>query len=225
MIGQILITSLLFLGFIGIIVGSEYLHKRFDLPPELTRKGSHLVATLSSILFPFLIDSHWYILVLGVFFFLLLYIGKKQGLFNSIDGVNRKTGGSYLLPIAIYTSFLASEILDQTLCFVLPMLILAISDSLAGYVGIQYAKKTTYISIWSLNIKKTQLGSWMFFLSAFLITLIVLPIYGYSGTSLIMWTFGIAGIITLVEMLSVRGLDNLTIPWMTILLIWVSTQV
>ena len=90
MIGQIIITFLLFCGFMGIIFLSEFIHKKYDLPTETTRKMAHIVATLSCLILLFTIDSHWYILVLGILFFLLLYIGKKIGLFKSIENVDRK---------------------------------------------------------------------------------------------------------------------------------------
>lgn len=223
MIFQILITFLLFFGFIGIIALSEYIYKRFNFPAEVTRKGAHLTATLSSLIIVIFIESHWYILGLGIFFFTLLFIGRKLGVFNSIDAVNRKTGGSYLLPISIYTAFLVAELLNQTLYFVLPVLLLAICDSLAGFAGIRYKKKTTNISIFSLDLEKTYLGSGVFFLSSFLISGTVLYFYQYTGFHWILWTLIIALFTTLIEMLSSRGLDNLTIPWMTILLIWLST--
>jgi phytol kinase len=222
MIEQILITFLLMLGFLAIILASEFLYKRFKLPTEYTRKGSHIIASLSSLLIIVLIDSHWYILILGLFFFLLLFIGKKVGLFNSIDRVDRKTGGSYLLPVAIYISFFFADILDEKLYFVLPILLLAISDSLAGFTGMYFQNKTKKIKLFSKELNKTYLGSSVFFLSAFLISVPVLCWFNYTGLNCLIWALSISLVSTLTEMLSSRGLDNLTIPLVSILMIWIS---
>jgi dolichol kinase len=223
MIGQILITFLLLLGFIGILVASEYLHKRYGFPSEVTRKGAHVTATLASFILLYTIESHWYILILGIFFFFLLFIGRKKGLFNSIDAVNRKTGGSYLLPVAIYTSFLVAELSGQTIYFSLPMLLVAICDSLAGYLGICFGKKTAKIPFFNVEPGKTYLGSGAFLLSALVISFAVLFYYQYSGSKLVIWAVIIALATTVTEMVSSRGSDNLTVPWMAMLLIWLSS--
>jgi phytol kinase len=222
MIGQIIFTFLLFCGFMGILVLSELIYKKFNLQTETTRKMSHIVATLSCLLLLVTIESHWYILVLGVFFFLLLYIGKKNGLFKSINAVERKTGGSYLLPVAIYISFLVYDILDNSLYFVLPVVLLAICDALAGLVGIQFKEKTSNIVLFGQKLQKTYLGSLTFLLSSIVICLVILGLYGYSLPNMIFWTCIIALVTTLTEMFSSRGLDNLTIPLVTILLLWIS---
>ena len=110
MIFQILIVITMLVGYVGFMFLLEYFYKRTKTDPEYTRKLSHVVSSLSCAFFLLFIESHWYILFVGLFFFVLLYFSMKKGLFKSINSVKRKTAGSYLFPISIYIVFVFSGI-------------------------------------------------------------------------------------------------------------------
>lgn len=67
--------------FCGLLLITEYLHKKWIKNPEITRKLAHVTSTLSCILFPLLFKQHWWVLILGIIFTLLLYIAKKENYF------------------------------------------------------------------------------------------------------------------------------------------------
>ncbi len=219
MIGQILITTLFFVGFFCIIFLAEYLHSRFAIHAEYTRKIAHGMATLSSLIFIVAIKSHWYILILGIFFFLLLLAANRNKIFGSIHGVNRKTAGSYLLPIAIYTVFYISQRTGNNLLFILPILLLGISDPLAGLAGYYYRHRINRITIFKYKPKKTILGSAVFFASSLIISLITLYLWDYGFPKVVLLSLVVASITTITELLSPHGTDNLTVPLMTVLLL------
>jgi phytol kinase len=219
MISQILITTLFFIGFICIICLAEYLHSHFNINPEYTRKLAHSIATLSSLIFIITIKSHWYILILGVFFFLLLLAANQRKLFSSIHGVNRKTAGSYLLPVAVYVVFFISQSKGNNLLFILPVLLLGISDPLAGLAGYYYRHRVNRITIIGYKLDKTNFGSAVFFISALIISLITLYLWDYGFPKIVLYPLVIAAATTLTEMLSPYGTDNLTVPLMTVLLL------
>lgn len=219
MIQQMAVTFSFALGFTLILALCESIYARLSVQPEYTRKLAHIVATLSSLLFLHHIHSHWYILFLGLVFFLLLYLTKRHKKTQSIHAVSRPTMGSYLLPIAIYLVFFLHEQLQQDIYYVLPLLILAISDPLAGIFGTFYKNKTREIRLFGESLHKTYLGSTVFFTSSLLISYFMLHFYAYPFGKSLYLAISIALGTTFTEMLSTRGLDNLTIPLMTILLL------
>ena len=220
MISQILITVAMLVGYLGVIFASELIYKNFKIDPEYTRKMSHVVASLSCVVFLLFIESHWYILYLGIFFFLLLYFGRKYKLFKSIDSVDRKTGGSYLFPLAIYLIFMLSDVFDNKIYFILPLIILGISDAIAGILGKVYAHRTKTIMIGNYSTGKTYLGSMGFLLSSLILMLIILYIYGISFPEIIWWSVLFAISLTITEAVSSKGTDNLTVPLVAAFLIW-----
>lgn len=217
---QIIYISSLLIGFFVIIAISEILLKQFNVSSEYTRKVAHIIGTLVSLCLIFIITSHWYVFLLELIVFLILFIGKNKGTFKSIDSVSRKTGGSYLLPVAIYLVFMISSELNNTLIFILPMLILGISDPLAGIFGVYFEAKTSKITINNYVFEKTIVGSSVFFASALLISIATLLAYDYELMKVFTLSIVIAGTTTIVEILSIKGSDNVTVPLITILLLY-----
>ncbi len=217
---QLAFTIIFAIGFILLLVLNEFIYKRYHINAEYSRKFAHIFASLSSLAFLATIQSHWYLLFLGALFFLILYIGKRYHKLKSIDSVQRKTAGSYLLPIAIYTVFFIAEKSNSELFFILPILILGISDPLAGIFGTYFRTKTKQIKLAGRPIDKTILGSSIFFSATLLISLITLSFFEYPFGKLLAISITIAFIDTFVEMVSVRGYDNLTVPLTTILLLF-----
>jgi dolichol kinase len=221
MIHQTLFTILFIIGFGCIIYFVEYLHHHFAIHSEYTRKIAHSLATLSSLILIYTFESHWYILFIGIFFFLVLFIAKRNDLFKSIDSVNRKTGGSYLLPVSVYLVFYISRTSSNDLIFILPILLLGISDPLAGLFGTYFRNRTRRITLFNYQFDKTILGSGVFFISSLIITLITLYAFDYELVKILFLSVLIAGTTTIVELISPYGIDNLSVPLVTVLLLFI----
>ena len=82
-------------------------------------KFAHFTATLSTITFPYLFNDHWYVLVLASIFFIVLFISRHGTQLKSIHDIDRKSAGSYLLPLSIYLTFLISIELDNKFLYIL----------------------------------------------------------------------------------------------------------
>jgi phytol kinase len=190
----------------------ELLYRRYDVGAEITRKIAHTSATISSLLFLLAFDSYWYVLVLGIIFFVIFYVGRRYNILKSLESVGRRTSGTYLLPLSVFIVFLISQKLDNQMFFILPILIVGISDPLAGYFGYAYQHKTQKIFLLGLAFDKTILGSTVFLGSSFIVSLLVLIAYGFSGQALAFATILVTITSTFVEMISERGFDNLTVP-------------
>jgi phytol kinase len=207
-------VAILYLFAIGLLlIFNELIYRRLGLKGEITRKFAHFTATLSTVTFPYLFTDHRYVLVLALIFFIILFISRNGTQLKSIHDIERKSVGSYLLPLSIYLTFLISNLLDNKLLYILPIIILAVSDPMAGILGINLKKNNHKIEIFGIKTKKTFLGSGSFLLSSFIISIIALyfnrMIFDFKTFSL---ALAIAVVATSAELISWRGSDNLFIP-------------
>jgi phytol kinase len=218
---QIALTIIYLIALVFLLVFTELIYKRLGLKGEVTRKIAHFTGTLSTITFPYIYTSHWYVFVLAVFFFLLLFISKRGTRLRSIHDITRKSFGSYLLPVSIYLTFFISYRLGNKFYFILPILILAISDPAAGLLGLNIKQYNHKIKLFGNQLQKTTLGSVSFLVSSFFISIIAIYFHRMSLDINTLWlalSIAVAG--TVVELFSWRGTDNLFIP-MTVLIILV----
>jgi dolichol kinase len=207
---QLLYCFLFFLCFALILVLCEFLHKK-GLPVEHTRKIAHTLSTLLCLSVPVLFSSYWYAILIVTGSLSTLYIGNRKQLLNSIHSVNRRTYGAYLLPVSIGITYYISQYLQNNLFFVLPVIILAISDPLACYFGKKYKSKV-------LKSGKTIIGTLAFFLSTLIICSAIL-LYFSVGIKIPGIALCISLLVSGVELISPNGSDNLTIPLSVIVLL------
>lgn len=217
------LSAIVFAALLLLLVFNELVYRRLGLTGEFTRKFAHLCATLTTVIFPYLFDDHWYVLALAVVFFVLLFVSRNRGYLRSIHDVPRLSSGSYLLPVAIYLTFLAAHLLQDRFFFILPIMVLAICDPVAGILGMNLQQYNQRIRIFGHTLQKTWLGSGAFFVSCLLIS--VMALY-FRQMKLDLELLGVAVLVaatgTVVEMLSWKGLDNLFIP-MSVLAVLVLT--
>jgi len=216
---QIVLTVLFLFGILFLLIFNEMVYRRLGLKGEITRKFAHFTATLSTITFPYLFNSHWYVLILAVIFFILLFVSRNRTYLKSIHDIDRESLGSYLLPVSIYLTFLVADLMDNRLLFILPILVLAICDPIAGILGINLQQYNHKIKIFSWKLQKTWIGSLSFFVSCLIISIIALYFNLQNFTLKTFWlALVVAFVSTLTEMLSWRGTDNLVIP-MSVLIV------
>lgn len=210
---QVAVAILYLVAIAFLLIFNELIYRRLGLKGEITRKFAHFTATLSTITFPYLFTDHWYVLILAVAFFFVLFISRHGTQLKSIHDIERKSVGSYLLPLSIYLTFLISNLLENKFLYILPIIILAVCDPMAGILGINLKKNNHRIKILGIKTKKTILGSGSFFLSGFIISIIALyfnrMVFDFKTFCL---ALAIAVVSTIAEMISWRGSDNLFIP-------------
>jgi len=218
---QIALTVIILAAIALLLIFNELVYRRLGLTGEITRKFAHFTATLSTITFPYLFNDHWYVLILASIFFLVLFISRNNTYLKSIHDIQRVSVGSYLLPVAIYLTFLIAFKLGNMFLFILPMLVLAICDPVAGILGINLQQYNHRIKIYKWKLQKTWLGSLAFFVSCFVISVIALYFYEmHFDLKIFMVSVIIAITGTLAELFSWKGTDNLLIP-MSVLLVLV----
>ncbi|MGC9471402.1 MAG: phosphatidate cytidylyltransferase [Bacteroidales bacterium] len=217
---QLALMIIFMTGIICLLVFNEMVYRRLGLKGEITRKFAHFTATLSTIVLPYLFEDHWYVLAMAVFFFIILFISRNGTQLKSIHDIERKSVGSYVLPAAIYLTFLLSNLLENKFLFILPMLILAICDPMAGILGLNLKKNNYHIRINGIRLEKTILGTLSFLVSSFLISILALYFHRLTIDFKTFWLALLIGVSsTLAELLSTKGFDNLLIPLSIILIL------
>ncbi|MFZ5553347.1 MAG: phosphatidate cytidylyltransferase [Bacteroidota bacterium] len=214
-----LYTILLSAAFIVIFILGELFFHYLKIKTELTRKFVHVSSGLLTLAFPLLLENHWQALFLCSSFALLLFISIRYNFLKSINKVGRTTWGSFLFPASVYICFHSWLYTGSLLYFYAPMLVLAISDPLAALCGKKWpAGKYTVF-----HETKTLTGSAAFFISAFLIILLLMRSFTPDITFLKLISFSIilSFFSTVAEALSQKGTDNLSIPLTLLLLLFV----
>ena len=204
-------SKMLLLGGIGVLVIaiSDVLRRLSSIPTEITRKIVHVTFGIIASSFPFLFSHVYSVFLLCLFFFILMLITKITGKSESIHNIDRRSLGVFAYPLAVsFIFYLANR---NWLYYVVPVLLLAVSDALAALAGRRYGM----ISYTMLNHIRTLEGSTAFFISSFIIILIcILLSHETENESAILVAILLALIITGIEAISILGLDNILIPIM-----------
>ena len=207
-----------------VFILSEIVHRLFKVKVEYTRKTVHVICGLITLSYPNIFDHHLPVLILNSESLVLLILSKKFDFMPSINNVTRKTLGSFLYPVSIYIVFVGSLYFENKSFFYIPVLILAISDPIAGLSGFAYkslSKKRNNIKYKEIKkTSKTIIGSAFFAFSTLIISLIMITIYyDFSFLKSFIMSIIITVVCTIVEAFSNKGLDNLTIPLAAMLLL------
>lgn len=204
-----IIDSIILSGaFLLLFAVSEFLYHVMKVKVEITRKIVHFGTGILTLLFPLVLDSHWWVLLLCGSFAVILIISMRFNLLQSVNAIDRKSVGSIAYPISVYGCYWAFTYFDyQYAYFYIPILILAICDPIAALCG----KRWPYGKYTIGKSTKTLVGSATFFLSAFLV-IMGLSIMEHNMTRIVLRCLIIALFSTGAEAVSGRGYDNITIP-------------
>lgn len=192
-----------------LILGLSEFVKRKGVPQEWSRKTAHIGAGLLAIPFPWMFKSVWPIIILCSSFFLIMLVSKSMNFFQGVHGVKRKSHGAFVFPLVIILVFCLAE---EPLHYAIPIAVLSLSDAMAALIGKRYGKHQFH----TLGETRSMEGSTAFFFPTFLLVHIPLLLLTDTGrTECVLMAFGCAILVTAFEMISVRGLDNVFIPFGT----------
>jgi dolichol kinase len=205
----------------GVLAGVSAVTRRFGLQPELGRKLVHISLGLYCLTFPLIFHAVWEVvatcaLASGV----LLLARYRPRLGAALHGVARVSLGELMFAASVALLFYLKDgcyVLarhgapqgSQPVLYVLPLLILTLSDAASALVGVNYGRLRFRVE----DGYKSVEGVVAFVLTAWLLALISLlvltdlPRGQVIVLALITALFG-----ALFEAASWRGLDNLFIP-------------
>jgi phytol kinase len=194
--------------------------RQYKLHPELVRKLLHVGMGLTTLTFPWLFSQTWPVLLLaGITIpgLLLLRRSKRaQAHFGGvIDGVGRNESlGEIYFPLGVAGVFILSG--GEPLSFSISILLLTLADALAALIGLRYGR-TQYTT--TQGYKSVE-GSLAFFGMAFVSVWMPLTFFSpfdAGQSALIAVVLGV--LVTLIEAVSCRGFDNLSVPVSGLLLL------
>ena len=181
---------------IGVV---ELVKRKSSLPTNVTRRITHIGAALIAAISPLFLNQLT-IVIACLLFAGVIFVGRKTTFFSSIHDVERKSLGDVFLPLGEAIS--AAVFLPHNIAaFQFGVLVMGISDALAGLIGERYGKHKIRL----FGGTKSAEGSVVFFICTMILMLFFAPVFSYQ---LIL----IAAVLTVTEVLTIYGLDNLILP-------------
>ena len=180
--------------------------------PEWVRKQAHLSTGALAICFPWIFSSPPPVyLVCGLSVLLLVGIRvfrpMHARLSGVLDAVDRNSWGEFYFPVSVAILFGLAR--GDKLLYVIPLLVLTFADAVGALLGTQYGKYGYH----GMGGAKSLEGSVAFFTVAFLAVHVPLLLFTEMGRpQTLLVAIDIALIVTLLEAVAWRGLDNILIP-------------
>jgi phytol kinase len=201
--------------FVFLIIGlGEFLRKKFNLSTEFTRKVIHIGVGNWVFLWPFSF-KHWYAVAIPPAFFIALnYLSYRREIFKAMER-KEKAGGLGTVYYALSLTLLAAVFwyVEKPWIAALGMILMAWADGLADVIGRKFGIHKYRI----MGSVKSFEGSIGFFIIGVLSSFATISFFkAYMEATLthpvLLISILIAGIATIIEGLSPKGTDNLTVP-------------
>jgi len=194
--------------------------KLLDKWPELSRKFLHIMVGNVAFLLPIFQTSWVMAFVAAGPFILFTFLMSPYTPIKSIKGRTSAAGHSMgLVYYAITWTILAYLFFDNMVIIAIGILAMSYGDGFASIIGIRFGKKKYNV----FGDQKSYVGSFAMFVFTFITTVVALIYYGISLSSdVVLVLLGIALVAAVVEGLTPKGLDNLSVPFVAAFLYWVA---
>ena len=210
----IIIATVYIFALIGL---AELLRTRRDYSSNFTRKVIHIGVGMMSWALIFIFTSPWPFIIMCLLFAVFLYLDFRYGFFPAMASKDKNNMGTVYFPIA--AAAVVFVFWEQPPLMVAALMPLTWGDGLAPVVGRAYGKRPYYVA----NHKRTYEGSLGFFLFGFLFTWLALWVMPglpeIPPLAAILPGLIVMAATTLVEAVSIWGIDNLTITAVAILIL------
>ena len=241
---DLLIVLITYLYIFATILIPVQLKKREKISKFQARKAVHLFAGLSVFSSPYFNWKWWPVIIAGTLTVLVLLSSKKskikqlKELYDSIgEQAEEKVGYlqgpfHYCLSILILITAFVIFAPDQLYFPIAGIMLMIISDTLASIIGKRFGK--IKIKIPWINSTRTLEGSLTFFVSGFIICFIAFTILGVTNPitqvhipieSALILSLITSALATIIELFSPSTWDDLTVPILTTLIIFLLTLI
>jgi len=219
-----LLGVVLLAGMIGLLALTERLHRSHPHRAEALRKLVHLATGAAVLPAPWLFTSPLPILIIAVFFALANFWSIQRGKLKSIHAVSRPSLGTFYYPVSfiiLLLVFWERRLMLLTIAFAL----MAFGDAIAGLVAGKISRRKILPLPWD---EKSLQGSVAMLVISALIVALGLALFknshGLSWEKAISVALAIGVLAAAAEALSYRGSDNLTVPLLAALGLFVVLQ-
>ncbi len=198
----------------GVLFLADMVRRLLKWSPEATRKMVHMIVGIMVATTPFVLESMWPMVALGLLFTVVDYYAVRHGLFKGMHGTARRTYGTVFYPLS-FVILTVTLWQHHKLILVTAMMIMAISDAVAAIVGEHVSRP---IELHFGPEKKSLQGSAAMFATTFLIVSAALAaaqkleLVVLSPGRMVLISAVVALIAMTCEMISAQGSDNLSVP-------------
>jgi Dolichol kinase len=198
-----------------LVLGSAMLITRLlkaRLSAEVSRKIIHITMGCTALSFPYVFEKRQSVVILGLIaigamLLLRLHKGIRKNVGSSLFDIKRKSFGELYYIASIIIVFVLHQSVVE---YLIPILVLTFADSVAALVGTNYGKNNLANE---QEDKKSSEGSVMFFVTAFLCTLVPLQLMTEVGRAeVLVISFLIGLLAAMIEAVSRNGNDNFLLP-------------
>lgn len=205
-----IVVSYLYIGLI--IVGAKLFEK---IGKEASRKFIHIMLGNWWFIAMAFFTNMWFAIFVPITFVIINYISYKKNLINVMEREEQDGLGTvYYAAALLILSIISFGIYKQPNLGLIPSLVMAYGDGFAAVCGKIIKSKEYNV----FGTKKTIAGS----LTMFIISVVLITIYFMAlGKSLeyIIISIVMAVIVTIIEAISVKGLDNISVPIIMLLML------
>lgn len=195
--------------FVFFIIGLTSLLKNKNiLSMEGSRKLIHIGVSNWWIFAMIFFDNNISAAVVPGLFVIINYISFKKQIFNAMerDGSKKDLGTVYYALSLLILSLLTFKNRDLSYIGALGIFIMGYGDGFAAIIGTNFGKHKLKI----FGNEKSLEGSLAMFIFSFVACMIILHIY--NPINILLISFILALMSTVLELISPLGLDNLTVP-------------
>ena len=241
---DLLLLLLVYIYVFATILIPVQLKKRDKITKFQARKAVHLFAGLSILITPYFSWPWWAVLLASSMTILTFLSSKKskvkqlRDLYDSIGEEAEEKAGylqgpfHYCLSITILITLFVIIAPDQMYFPIAGILLMIISDTLASVVGKKFGKIKIKLP-WP-NTTRTLEGSLAFFVSGFVLCFIAFTFLGVTNPitqihisleAALLYSLITSILATIIELISPSTWDDLTVPILTTLIIFLITLI
>ena len=188
------------------------LTKIFGISAEVKRKIVHVVTGLTSLSFPWLFSNPLPVIIMIAISLLTMAalrtsLISRYSISQVLHDVQRQSYGEFYLLLAVGFLFMVST--GNPILYVLPLTVIALSDTASALIGTKYGKRRFAVA----GGEKSLEGAVAFFIVTLVACLVLLILLtDIADWNIIILSVMIAAFCTLVESDSWKGLDNIFVP-------------
>lgn len=200
-----IIISYLYIGII--IAGAKLFEKRGE---KASRKFIHIMLGNWWFIAMYFFTNVWFAIFVPITFVIINYVSYKQDLIKVMERKNQDGLGTVYYAVSLFILAIVSfGIYQKPILGLIPNLIMAYGDGFAAVVGKCIKSKTYKVG----ETKKSIAGSiTMFMTSLIFITIFLTTRYTFELWQIVLIGIVMSGIVTIIEAISVKGIDNISVP-------------
>ena len=204
--------------YIYVVILLIITEKILDKHPEASRKILHIMVGNIAFLLPIFQTKEMMAFVAAGPFILFTFLMSPYTPIKKIRGRTSTAGhGMGLVYYSITWTILAYLFFDNMVVIAIGILAMSYGDGFASIIGLKFGKKKYKV----LGDQKSYVGSISMLVFTFIMTIAALLYYGISITPYILLVLALISLVAaIVEGLTPKGLDNFSVPFVTVLLYW-----